>query len=172
MQNIHYQITQGIPFQIRVYPKTEENNAFIIIRDPQSIVQFTDVVTINEEKWLTGIITQDNFMSPGIKYFQLFEDNLIKEEGNLLVKVNLSIDTTQDYRSKYAVIVEAIEAMIAGTASRAQKTVKVGDKEIQYMSFSELKAILDYFKGKLKEQEDGYDTVNNQMHQKYVFRIR
>lgn len=172
MQNIHYQITQGIPFQIRVYPKTEENNAFIIIRDPQSIVQFTDVVTIDEEKWLTGVITQDNFMSPGIKYFQLFEDNLIKEEGNLLVKVNLSIDTTQDYRSKYAVIVEAIEAMIAGTASRAQRNVKVGDKQIQYMSFSELKGILDYFKGKLKEQEDGYDTVNNQMHQKYVFRIR
>ena len=169
MNSITYEITQGIRFPIKV----ESGNSILFIKNQTSLLSFNNVTEDqNHDLWLNVLIDNDNFIEGGLYSYQLFENNILKEQGMLKVNASLLVDENQDLRSRYQIIVDAIEKMLAGTASRAQRIVKVGDKEIQYMSASQLLSLLDYFKGKLKEQENGYDVVNNQMNQKYVFRIR
>lgn len=169
MNCITYEITQGIRFPIRVY----SGNSILIIKNQASILSFNNVTEDqNHDLWLNVMIDKDNFIEGGLYSYQLFENNILKEQGVLKVNASLLVDDTQDLRSKYQIILEAIEKMLAGTASRAQRIVKVADKEIQYMSAKQLMALEEYFRGKLKEQENGYDVVNNQMNQKFVFRIR
>lgn len=169
MAYFNYEIIQGMNFKIRVY----SGNSILIIKNQTSILSFNTVTQDeNNDLWLNVLIDQDNYVEGGIYQYQLFENNFLKEQGVLKVVASLLVNEAQDLRSRYQIIVDSIVAMLAGTATRAQRVVKVGDKEIQYMSAKQLMALQEYFRGKLKEEQSGYDTANNQMNQKYVFRIR
>lgn len=168
-----YRIIQGEDFPIRVYSP----NSLIIIKDSENILQFNNVTIDNHgDMWLHILIDQNNFISKGTKQYQLFENNLLKEAGTVVVIPSLLIDANQDLQSNYQTIVDAIEKVLAGTASRAQRTVKVADKEIQYMSTNELLGLLSYFKGKVKEEQSaeqgGTNTATDQMKILYKFTIR
>jgi hypothetical protein len=69
------------------------------------------------------------------------------------------VDQNQETRGKYAVIVEAIEAQLAGIATLAQKRVQVNDKSVDKYSAEDLIRLLNYFKGKQAEEEAG-NNVN------------
>ena len=171
MTNLKYNIIQGINFPIRVYSQ----NAIMIIKGPTTILQFNNVTETDGQLFLNILIDLQNYIDGGIYQFQLFENNLLKESGALRVSASLLVNPDQDLRSRYAVIVEAIQHQIAGVASNAEKIVKAGDKQIQYYSASQLMALLTYFKGKLDEENGQYgnvNTANDQMVQKYVFKIR
>ena len=168
-----YRIIQGEPFNIRVYSQ----NSILMMRDSSNILTFNKVIEDdNGDLWLQILIDQQNFISAGVKQYQLFQNNHLKDSGNIVIIASLLVDSGQSLLSKSQLIVQSIEAMLAGTASRAQRTVKVGDKEIQYMSTSQLLSLLDYFKGKVKEEEGieeaGINEATDEMKIKYVWRIR
>ena len=166
-----YKIIQGQNFPIRVY----SNNSVLIMKDQLDILSFTNSPPDqNDEIWINVLIDQDNFISAGLKQYQLFEGNVLKQSGTLEVVGSLLVDAGQDLRGKYKVIVDAIEAQLAGIASKGQKHVQVGDKTIDKYSAYELLKLLDYFQGKLAEEESGTDvnTKTDQMQIKYVWRIR
>lgn len=167
-----YKVIQGQVFPIRVY----SSNSILIMRDDQSILSFNKVTEDNEGNlWLNILIDQTNFMEAGTKQFQLFENNQLKQSGVIQVIASLLVNADQKLKSKYQLIVEAIEKQLAGIATLAQKVTKVNDKQIQKYSAAQLLSLLDYFKGKLKEEEgltEGVNSATDQMKIKYVFKIR
>ena len=171
MSNFKYEIVQGVPYTIRVY----RDNSIMIIKNNTTILQFNNVTTLsNGERWLTINIDQDNFMEAGLAQFQLFENNQLTDQGTLKIVASLLIDPNQVIQSKYAVIVDAIEAQLANVATKGQKHVQVGDKTIDKYSASELLSLLTYFKGKLAEQEagNGINPKTDQMKILYKFTLR
>ena len=166
-----YRFIQGNTEQIRVY----SSNAFIIIKNDTSIQTFNTLVpdeSGNGDYWLQVCIDLEHFIEGGIAQYQLFQNDQLKEWGPCQIIPNLYLDPNQESRGKYRIIVEAIEAKLAGSATRAQRQVKVADKEIQYMSTSQLLALLDYFRKKMAEEEGQLDTATNQLKIKYDWRIR
>lgn len=128
----------------------------------------------NGDIWINVLIDQNNFISAGPKQYQLFEGNLLKESGTLEVVGSLLVDQNQDLRGRYAVIVEAIEKQIAGIASSGQKHIQVGDKTIDKYSATQLLELLNYFQGKLAEEESGtsINPKSDQMQFLYKWTIR
>lgn len=164
-----YKFTQGVTERIRVYC---QESAILILKNTSSIVTFNNVVTEGEEKWLQFTINQNNFIEGGIAQYQLFEDNQLKDFGSCQIIPSLLIDPQQQLRGRYAVIVEAIQKQIAGVATTAQRRVQVGDKTIDKYTADDLLRLLDYFKGKLAEEESGtnLNTKTDQLTIKYYWR--
>lgn len=164
-----YKFIQGNTEQIRVY----SNSAFIIIKNDSVIQTFNTVIPGEDgDFWLQVLIDTEHFIEGGIAQYQLFQNDQLKEWGACQIIPNLYLDPNQESKGKYRLIVQAIEAQLAGAASRAQKNVKVADKEIQYMSASQLMSLLDYFKNKMAEEEGLLNTATNQLKIKYKWRIR
>ena len=168
--------TQGVQQRVRVYT----SGAILILKNSTTILTFNTVETVegetedDNEYWLTFTIDQDNYIEGGIAQYQLFEDNRLKEYGSCNIIPSLLVNPQQDLRGKYKIIVDAIEAMLAGVATKGQKHVQVGDKTIDKYSAYQLLKLLDYFQGKLAEQESGTDinTKTDQMTILYKWTMR
>ena len=145
-----------------------------MLKNPTTILAFDDIRTEGDQKWLYFTINQDNFIEGGIAQYQLFEDNNLKEYGSCQIIPSLLVNEQQELRGKYQVIVEAIEKQLAGVATTAQRHVQVGDKSIDKYTANDLLKLLDYFKGKLAEEEaeNNINPKTDQMTIKYVWRIR
>lgn len=165
-----YKFTQGIDEKIRVY----DQNSTLIIKNSSSILTFNNVEAQGDELWLKFKIDQQNYMEGGLANYQLFQNNQLKEYGSCQIIPSLLVNEDQDIRGRYVVLVEAIQKTLAGIATKAQREVTVGDKKIGYMSANDLLKLLDYFKGKLAEEEAGsnINTKTDQMNIKYVWRVR
>lgn len=145
------------------------------MRDETTILTFQNSpANQNGEIWINILIDKKNFISSGLKQYQLFENNILKESGTLEVIASLNVDPNQDLRGKYKIIVSSIEAQLAGVATSASKHIQVGDKTIDKYSASELLSLLNYFKGKLAEQEadSNINTKTDGMKIKYVWSWR
>ena len=127
-----YKFTQGIDEKIRVYSPS----ATLIIKNPSTILTFDSVVSgaTEDEYWLQFKIDQDNYIEGGVASYQLFDEDTLKEYGSCQIIPNLLINPNQDLRGKYKIIVDAIEAQLAGVATKGQKRVQVGDKNIDKYS--------------------------------------
>ena len=142
------------------------------MRDETTILTFQNgQPDSNGDIWIDVLIDKDNFISAGLKQYQLFENNVLKESGTLEVVASLLVDATQDLRGKYKQIVSSIQAMLAGVATKGQRHIQVGDKTIQKYSARQLLQLLNYFQGKLDEEESQSDvnTKTDQMKIKYVW---
>ena len=172
MLNTFYKFTQGVQEKIRVYSL----DAILILKNSTSILTFNNVTSgaTEDEYWLTFTIDQDNYIEGGIAQYQLFEENRLKEYGSCQIIPSLLVNSQQDLRGRYAIIVEAIEKQLAGIATKAQRRVQVGDKTIDKYTPDDLMKLLTYFKGKLAEEEAGNDLnpKTDQMQIKYVWRMR
>ena len=145
-----YKFTQGVDEKIRVY----NQNSILIIKSPETILTFATVeADSNGDLWLKFKIDSQNYIAGGVANYQLFEDNQLKEYGSCQIIPSLLVNQDQDIRGRYAAIVEAIEKQLAGVASSAGKRIQVGDKTIDKYSASQLLSLLNYFKGKLAEEE-------------------
>ena len=166
-----YKFTQGVQQKIRVYTPT----ASIILKNQDTFISFNSVSgNVEDGYWLHFTIDEQNYIGAGIAQYQIFEGTLLKEYGSCQIIPSLMVNPEQDLRGKYKQIVDAIEATLAGVATKGQKRVQVGDKNIDKYSAYQLLKLLDYFKGKLAEEESGTDinTKTDQMNIKYVWRIR
>ena len=142
------------------------------MRDQTTILSFQNSPEQNGEIWINVLIDKDNFISAGPKQYQLFEGNLLKESGTLEVVASLKVDPQQDLRGRYKIIVQAIQKQIAGVATKGQRHIQVGDKTIEKYSAAELLSLLNYFQGKLAEEESGtnLNTKTDQLTIKYYWR--
>ena len=164
-------IVQGVNTPIRAYHQP----AVMIIKGQNGVVQFTgETDSQTGEIWINVNIDQNNYIDAGLAQFQIFQNGELKEYGNVEIVPSLLVNPQQDLRGKYKQIVDAIEATLAGVATKGQKRVQVGDKNIDKYSAYQLLKLLDYFKGKLAEEESGSDinTKTDEMNIKYVWRIR
>ena len=164
-----YKIVQGQNFPIKV----NSANSSLFMKDQIDVLQFK-AEAVNGEFVINVYIDRDNFISAGLKQYQLFEGGMLKESGTLEVVASLEVDSSQDLRGKYKQIVDAIEAMLAGVATKGQRHVQVGDKTVEKYSARELLELLNYFQGKLAEEEAGTEVnpKTDEMNIKYVWRIR
>lgn len=167
-----YKFTQGVDEKIRVYAPS----AVLVLKNTSTIQTFNEVTSgaTEDEYWLKFKIDENNYIEGGIAQYQLFEDNVLKEYGSCQIIPNLLINPQQDLRGKYKQIVDAIQACLAGVATKGQKRVQVGDKTIDKYSAYQLLKLLDYFQGKLAEEESGNEvnTKTDQLNIKYVWRVR
>lgn len=88
--------------------------------------------------------------------FQVVENNATEKKvsasGNIKIYANLETSATAfDPRTADEVILDAVIAVMSGTASQTQRSVSVGDKSLQYMSFSELSEKRAYFENKVAD---------------------
>ena len=163
-----YKFTQGVQEKIRVY----DQNSILIIKNTSSILTFNNVVEEqNGDLWLTFTIDQNNYMSGGVANYQLFQNNQLKEYGSCQIIPSLLVNPDQDLRGRYKIIVDAIQAMLAGVATKGQRHIQVGDKTIQRYNTEDLMRLLNYFQGKLYEEEaqSNVNTKTDQIKIKYVW---
>lgn len=128
-----------------------------MLKNSVTILTFSEVTSgaTEDEYWLKVMIDGNNYIDAGIAQYQLFEDNQLKEYGSCQIIPSLLVNPDQDLRGKYKQIVDAIEAQIAGVATSAQRRVQVADKTIDKYTADDLLKLLNYFQGKLAEQESG-----------------
>lgn len=165
-----YKFTQGVQEKVRVY----DQNAILILKNTTNILTFNTVEEQDGDLWLKFKIDNQNYMDGGLANYQLFQNNTLKEYGSCQIIPSLLVNPSQDIRGRYEAIVDAIQAQLANVATKAQKHVQVGDKTIDKYSASELLSLLNYFKGKLAEEQSGtsINPKSDQMQFLYKWTIR
>lgn len=164
-------IVQGVVTPIRAYHQP----AIMIIKGKNGIIQFTGQTDLQTGQiWINVCIDQSNYLEAGIAQYQIFQNGDLKQYGNVEIVPSLLVNPDQDLRSKYTIIVDAIQAQLANVATYGQKHIQVGDKTLDKYSASELLSLLNYFKGKLAEEEAGGDInpKTDQLKIKYVWTLR
>ena len=85
--------------------------------------------------------------------YQILNDEGIEYSGDIEILPNFALmDENESVKSHWEVVLEAIEATLAGKATAAQSSISVGDKSISYMSVSELMSLREFAKEKIGEE--------------------
>lgn len=85
--------------------------------------------------------------------YQIINDEGVEDSGDIEILQNFSLmEEGESVRSHWEVVLEAIEATLAGKATAAQSSISVGDKSISYMSVSELMSLREFAKEKIAEE--------------------
>ena len=107
---------------------------------------------------------------PGEYQYQILDATGLKSYGNIELMPNFaSAAAGVTVKSHAQEMVDAIEAVIEGRATQAQKHVTVGDKSLEYMDFDQLMKYLDYFKQKVAKEE-GASSPNDQKVIRFAWR--
>ena len=98
-------------------------------------------------------INTDDYSS-GEYSVQFFKGNQVIQQTTLLCKQNLKyVSANYDPRTPARIVLDAIQAYLAGIATHQQKRVKVGQKEIEYSSYDELLKWRDFYAMEARKQE-------------------
>ena len=142
-------ITRGFLFRYRV--KTHSSK--LIIKGDfakytcENVVEKDNIFYIEEPSEVTK-----NWSVGKFKY-QILNDEGIEDSGDIEILPNFALmDEDESVKSHWEVILEAIEATLAGKATAAQSSISVGDKSISYMSVSELLELREFAKEKIAEE--------------------
>ena len=113
-----------------------------------------------------------NWKSGTYKY-QILNDEGMEDEGDITVIENFELtDTYETVKSKNELLLEAIEAQIAGRATSNQQSMTVGDKSIAYCTIDELFKLREYFKKKVSEEQGDTTIDGDEMKIKYKWGFR
>ena len=142
-------ITRGFLLRYRV----KTHNSKLIIKGDfakytcENIVQKDDGFYIEEPADVTK-----NWSVGKFKY-QILNDEGIEDSGDIEILPNFALmDEDESVKSHWEVVLEAIEATLAGKATAAQSSISVGDKSISYMSVSELMSLREFAIEKISEE--------------------
>lgn len=106
--------------------------------------------------------------TPNEYSMQYFKGDSVIYEDTLIIKQNLKYaDANYNPKSIAKQILEAIEARLQNTATNSQLYVKVGEKEIRYMDYSELIKWRNFYQ-KQVAKENGKPTQIK--HEKLYYR--
>ena len=114
------------------------------------IYSFVDgVVNINTDNYDVGEYT-----------YQLFKGDQVLLQDVIQIKQNLKY-TTSSYnpKSQNQIILQALQATLAGRATSAQDFVKIGDKEIHYLAYDELLKWRDYYQKLVRKEQGKASTI-------------
>ena len=97
----------------------------------------------------------------GVFKYQILNDEGIEDEGEIQILQNFALmDEDESVKSHWEIVLDAVEATLAGKATSAQTNISVGDKCIGYMSVSELLELRAFAKEKIAEENGKFVTGN------------
>lgn len=144
------EIIRGFDFTIQV------DNQFcqLILKSDTQKLNITSIRKEGQKYYLEVLASDTRKYRAGQYKYQIIDNTRIVQEGNAVVKQNFALtDQNESVKTQNEVILEAIEAQIAGVATSAQTSIHVGDKSISYMSFDQLMKAREFFKKKVAEQK-------------------
>ena len=119
----------------------------VIEKDNSFYIEETADVT---KKWSVG----------KFKY-QILNNKGIEDSGDIEILPNFALmDEDESVKSHWEVVLEAVEATLAGKATNSQTNISVGDKSIGYMSVSELLELREFAKEKIGEEKGKFVAGN------------
>ena len=151
-------ITRGFQF------KKEVPNEFcvLVLKSDSEKLTITNIENQDGKLYLICYSEITSDFNPGYYKYQLIDNVGIIESGDAEVIQNyLLAEQGQSVKSHNQILLDAIEAQLAGVATSAQSSITVGDKSISYMSINELLKLRQYYKNKVDEQE-GKRNPNNE----------
>ena len=90
----------------------------------------------------------------GVFKFQILNDEGVEDSGDIEILPNFALmDEDESVKSHWEVVLDAVEATLAGKATNSQTNISVGDKSIGYMSVSELLELREFAKEKISEEK-------------------
>jgi hypothetical protein len=96
----------------------------------------------------------------GKYYLQFMNGTEIIKSDSINIKQNLAyVDGDFDPRSQYEIVIEAIDAMLQNRATAQQKKIQIGDKSIEYSTFSELLQWRKYMVEQLRKEQGKNTTL-------------
>ena len=150
-------ITRGFLFRYRV--KTP--NSKLIIKGDNLKYTCENIVSSDDGYYLTEPADVTKNWSVGKFKYQILNDEGVEEEGEIEILQNFSLmDEDESVKSHWEVVLDAIEATLAGKATQAQTNISVGDKSIGYMSVSELLELREFAKEKIGEENGKFVSGN------------
>ncbi len=158
LAKIMIKITRGFQF------KKEVPNEFcvLVLKSDNDKIMITDIRRQDGKLYLICNAETTATFNPGIYKFQLIDNLGILESGDSEVIQNyLLSEQGQVVKTRNQILLEAIEAQLAGVATSAQSSISVGDKSISYMSINELLKLRQYYKNKV-DQEQGKRNADNE----------
>lgn len=166
-------ITQGFVFKRLVQTTTTK---MILLNDTEKHVIDT-VVQEGDSLYLIATAEETALWSVGKYSYQIQDTEGIIESGDAYVLVNFALDSATDsYKSRWQIVLEAVDATLAGRATSAQQSVTIGDKSIQSMSVEQLLKLRDFIKARLAEEAaakgEEYINPNDEHRIKYFWRAR
>lgn len=126
------------------------------LRGP-SAIDLTSVASNNQHRFNESHETTSNWI-PGEYWYQVFvtdgTDRFTVDEGQVLIKADLSvIDGAFDGRSHVERVLETIEAVIEGRATKDQERYRIKDRELYRTPMSELLTLRDKYRAELRRQQ-------------------
>ena len=142
-------IVKGFLFRWKVKTPTSK----MIIKGDNLKYTCETVVSTDDEFYIEEPSDVTKTWDVGKFKYQILNDEGIEDSGDIEILQNFSLmDESECVRSHWEVVLEAIEATLAGKATAAQSSISVGDKSISYMSVSELMSLREFAKEKIAEE--------------------
>jgi hypothetical protein len=161
-------IVQG--FNLRYAVKTAESQ--LVIRGDGIKYVITDIEEADGRFYLIADRDTTKEWLVGEYKYQILNAEGIEDEGEFYVMCNFALsDAEESIKSVNEKYLEAIEAQIAGKATKAQQSMSVGDKSISYCTIDELLKLKDYYTNKVKTEQGKY-TAGNAGKIKYKWNFR
>ena len=150
-------ITRGFLLRYRV----KTNNSKLIIKGDFAKYTCENVVEKDDGFYIEEPAEVTKNWSVGKFKYQILNDEGIEDSGDIEILPNFALmDEDESVKSHWEVVLEAIEATLAGKATAAQSSISVGDKSISYMSVSELMSLRDFAKEKISEENGKFVSGN------------
>ena len=150
-------IVKGFLFRWKV--KTPSSK--MIIKGDNLKYTCENIVSSDDGYYLTESADVTKNWSVGKFKYQILNDEGIEDENDIEILQNFSLmDEDESVRSHWEVVLDAVEATLAGKATAAQASISVGDKSISYMSVSELMSLREFAKEKIAEEKGKFVAGN------------
>ena len=149
--------TKGFVFRWKV--KTSSSK--MIIKGDNLKYTCENIVSSDDGYYLTESADVTKNWSVGKFKYQILNGEGVEDEGEIEILQNFSLmDEDESVKSHWEVVLDAVEATLAGKATAAQASISVGDKSISYMSVSELMSLREFAKEKISEEKGKFATGN------------
>lgn len=159
--------TQGFVFRYHV----KDDTCTLILKSSTEKYIISQIEEVAGDFYLYADAQTTKTMIAGTYKYQLQDANGILEQGYAEILKNFALmNDDEEVKTRNQIILDAIQAQIAGKATSAQSSLSVGDKSISYYSINDLLKLRDYFKQKVDEQK-GKSTKNGAKI-KYVWSLR
>lgn len=141
--------TKGFVFRLKV--KTSSSK--IIVKGDNLKYMCENVISSDDGFYIEETSEVTKNWQVGVFKYQILNDEGIEDSGDIEILPNFALmDEDESVKSHWEVVLEAIEATLAGKATAAQSSISVGDKSISYMSVSELMSLREFAKEKISEE--------------------
>ena len=149
--------TKGFVFRWRV--KTSSSK--MIIKGDNVKYIFANIVEKDNSFYIEEPADATKNLETGVFKYQILNDEDVEDSGDIEILPNFALmDENESVRGHWEIVLDAVEATLAGKATNSQTNISVGDKSIGYMSVSELLELREFAKEKIAEEKGKFVAGN------------